>query len=342
MSNFLNSKWLGGRGGSSFYIPSVIPIVNTPATETLSSTTVSGGSVSSFSSGTLTLSENELYMYQVYIKNSTATSLNTRHFINGDTTDGNYRSGNISSAGALETYDSSYPFEYNVPASTLAICTGWLGLQNGKPFCTGEIHSQQATTRRTVIGAGFHNSANTLTSMTVRVTNAVGIGNGSYLKIFKVLTAPIFSTTVVGASVTTISLTGINLEPEKTYFLFTGINGETPSNSASSFLINNDNTAANYKNGSLSSNGTRIDTTGLLTTSTVQANGFHTSYGVIGVNNSTSYMRLHMGDNPVTGRVSYKSVFNTTQTTFTSLHLTSSVASWLKAGSFMKIYQIGD
>jgi hypothetical protein len=307
--------------------------VDLPATTTIADVTA-GGTVSTLSSGTIALEEGEFYMWQA-CQILVGAAGGASQYINGDTTAANHREGYVQATTVIQKGDSSWVNTMTCASGGMNTQQGIMGLQNGTPYTLGQQVAVNTTNRARITGV-YHPTETDFTEF--QFDDASAIGAGSFLKIWKINQTPLVDVSVSGASVSSLSTGAFTLSAGKSYMLVSGFNFDA-SETGLTFAINNDTTAANYKRGKIASNAVQ-DTTGPATIVTSGAS-FGATYGFMGLENSTPFTNLLAVQENSVGRGSFQSVYNTSETTFTSLVANSATGSNIADGSRIRIYELG-
>jgi hypothetical protein len=145
---------------------------------------VSGGAVTTMSTGTITaLEEGVVYKIQVGISNVSGGNAFRCH-INGDTTTGNYRNGLLTSQQG-----AGYSNAEEGPSSWNDMCTGdgYIFIEDGQPSVSLNMCQQDGT------GSQFYGRMNwvynanesTITEVSFEASTALKIDNGSFIRIWK-------------------------------------------------------------------------------------------------------------------------------------------------------------
>jgi len=150
----------------------------------VASVSVSGASVTTLSSGSISLTEGKTYMFAVGVTpDSSGGTYSIR--INGDGTSGNYSLGDLDIGGSS---DSSGILTTNsvVGSTGFAVLYGYCGLLNGVPYTsTTTLERTAATTVHMRFGANWNNNESTFTQLDITSNTASQVADGSFLTIWE-------------------------------------------------------------------------------------------------------------------------------------------------------------
>ena len=140
---------------------------------------VSGGAVSTVTTGAISLTSGKIYRFEGQVKAAVADVV--RLLFNGLTTMADYRSGAMLSTNVHS--DSSLAYGALVPIGESIIFSGFIQQFNGKIFVSQKVISMSAT-GRLLNSCHWHVSASTVTSVQLYSSSAT-FDNTSRLKIWE-------------------------------------------------------------------------------------------------------------------------------------------------------------
>jgi len=150
------------------------------ASNVIADVTVSGGAVTTMTSGAISLAVGEVYNFEAQIKFAVSTAM--RPLVNGDTVTANYREGIVISSNIHLDFSGIYCGI--APIGGSVVVSGTIREFNGKVLFEFESVIENTANRRISVSA-WHITASSLTSFQITGDAASGIDNGSSLLIWK-------------------------------------------------------------------------------------------------------------------------------------------------------------
>jgi len=300
---------------------------------------VSGGAVTTLSTGTISLTEGVPYFFRMARTNISLQS-SISIYINNYTT-GSYESGFVqcSNSSTIVDGDTAQPVGIRTESDEPAVYQGICGLQNSTPYVLGTVVGQDSNKRGTLWG-GYNTNQTTFTELQMTAGGA-RVDNDSNIQIWRLDQTPYAEVTVAGASVTEMTTgTFTGFTDGKSYMFVVGLTCDTAA-AYYRLRINSDDTGTNYHRGKVTSNGVS-DTTDSVTIGTLTAGSTMSMiWGYCGLLDGIPYASAMTLEHSGGQRATQQVVWNTNETTFTELSLLSGTASNIKAGSYIKIWGIG-
>jgi hypothetical protein len=164
------------RIGAGSYVK-IWKLNQTPLVDVL----ISGGAVTTLSSGVIALTEGKTYMFVAGITNGASTA-SYNMFVSGDTTTSNYERGTMDSSAFANANNTGKIV--SVLADTTHVLYGFMGVVNSVPYYNFLYVSEDAGPRagsQTV----YNTSETTLTQFDLTSSVASNCEDGSYLKIWE-------------------------------------------------------------------------------------------------------------------------------------------------------------